>query len=122
MAQFDIISYLEGLTAFVFDRAVLTRIAMERDVSDVVDYKELTKQQKDLLLADLLFVIYTSPNYTASFTNQHGAYTKTIGSQRYDTKAEIYNVMIGIYKRYDDEKLEDLLLNSGSTVWVNESD
>lgn len=71
MAQFDIITYLEGLTAFVFDKAVLTRIAMERDVSDITDFKSLTQKQKDLLLADLLFVIYTSPNYTASQTNQH---------------------------------------------------
>lgn len=120
MAQFDIIKYLEGLTAFVFDKAVLTRIAMERDVSDVEDYKQLTAQQKDLLLADLLFVIYTAPNYTASTTFQHGAYTQTIGSQRYDTKKDIYNVMIGLYKKWDDDKLEDLLTDTDSTVWINE--
>lgn len=120
MAQFDIITYLEGLTAFVFDKAVLTRIAMERDVSDIADFKSLTQKQKDLLLADLLFVIYTSPNYTASQTNQHGAYTKTIGSQRYDTKTDIYNLMIGLYKKYDDDKLE--LVSSGGVSWINEYD
>lgn len=120
MAQFDIIKYLEGLTAFVFDRAVLTRIAMERDVSDVTDFKELTVKQKDLLLADLLFVIYTAPNYTASSTFQHGAYAQTVGSQRYDTKADIYNVMIGLYRKWDDDKLVDLEADKGTIVWVNE--
>lgn len=120
MAQIDIIQYLEGLTAFVFDKAVLTRIAVERDVMDVTDSKQLTQQQKDLMLADLLYVIYTAPNYTASFTNQHGAYTQTIGSQRYDTKKDVYNIMIGLYKKWDDPKLE--LLEANVTTWVNEYD
>lgn len=120
MSEFDIIKYLEGLTAFVFDKAVLTRIALERDVVDVTDYKQLTEQQKDLLLADLLFVIYTSPNYTASLTFQHGAYTQTVGSQRYDSKKDVYNVMIRLYKKWGDDKLEDLELETDKTVWVNE--
>lgn len=122
MGDFDIIKYLEGLTAFVFDRAVLTRIAMERDLFEVKSYKELTQQQKDLALADLLFVIYTAPNYTASQTNQHGAYAQTIGSQRYDTKKDIYNVLVGLYKKWDDDKLEELPLDTDNTVWVNEYD
>lgn len=122
MNDFDVIKYLEGLTAFVFDKAVLTRIAMERDLFDVTDYKSLTQQQKDLALADLLYVIYTAPNYTASQTNQHGAYAQTIGSQRYDTKKDIYNVMVRLYKKWDDDKLEDFPLDIDSTVWVNEYD
>ena len=122
MFEFDIIKYLEGLTAFVFDKAVLIRIAMERDLFLVEDYKDLTQKQKDLALADLLFVVYTSPNYTASFTNQHGAYTQTIGSQRYDTKKDVYNVMIRLYQKWDDDKLDFLPLDANDTVWVNEYD
>lgn len=122
MAEFDIIKYLEGLTAFVFDKAVLNRIAMERDLSSVGSYKDLTQEQKDLALADLLFVVYTSPNYTASFTNQHGAYTQTIGSQRYDTKKDVYNVMVRLYQKWNDDKLDFLPLEANDTVWVNEYD
>lgn len=120
MFEFDIISYLEGLTAFVFDRAVLNRIAMERKVTKVTDIDELTEQQKDLLFADLLFVIYTAPNYTASLTNQHGAYTQTVGSQRYDSKRDIYNVMFGLYNKWGDDKLKSIPANK--TVWVKEYD
>lgn len=122
MVDFDIIKYLEGLTAFVFDKAVLKRIAMERDLFFVEDYKDLTQKQKDLALADLLFVVYTSPNYTASFTNQHGAYTQTIGSQRYDTKKDVYNVMVRLYQKWNDDKLDFLPLEANDTVWVNEYD
>lgn len=120
MIQFDIIDYLSGLTAFAFDKAVLTRIAMERDVADITDYKELTQQQKDLCLADLLFVIYTAPNYTANMTNQHGQFIQTIGSQRYDTKKEVYNVMIGLYQKWDDPKIEEI--PSEGLQWINEND
>lgn len=106
--EFDIIKYLSGLTSFVFDKAVLERVAMERDVSSITDYKELTQKQKDLCLADLLFVIYTAPNYTANMTIQHGAFSQTVGSQRYDTKKDIYNVMLGLYKKWEDDKLEEI--------------
>lgn len=105
---FDIIKYLSGLTSFVFDKAVLERVAMERDVYEITDYKELTQKQKDLCLADLLFVIYTAPNYTANMTVQHGAFSQTIGSQRYDTKKDIYNVMVGLYKKWEDDKLGEV--------------
>lgn len=120
MTQFDVIEYLSGLTAFVFDRAVLTRIAIEREVIDVTDYKSLTEKQKELCFADLLFVIYTAPNYTASSTQQHGAFTKTIGSQRYDTKKEVYNILIGLYKKWDDPKLSEL--SNLDVQWINEYD
>lgn len=120
MAQFDIIKYLEGLTAYVFDKAVLNRIALERGVDGITDFNELTQQQKDLCYADLLFVIYVSPNYTASQTNQHGAYAQTVGSQRYDSKTDIYNIMVGLYKKWDDEKLD--IITEGSIGWVNEYD
>lgn len=120
MEDFNIIEYLEGLTSYVFDKSVLKRIAMERGVLGVTDYGMLTQQQKDLCLADLLYVIFISPNYTASLTNQHGAYSQTIGSQRYDSKTDVYNVMIGLYKKWDDDKLE--MLASGNIQWVNEFD
>ncbi len=120
MIQFNIIEYLEGLTAFVFDRAVLNRIAFERGVDSITDYSDLTQQQKDLCLADLLFVIYTAPNYTANMTQQHGAYTNTVGSQRYDTKKDIYNVMIGLYKKWNDEKVKEI--PKEGLQWINEHD
>ena len=57
MAQIDIIQYLEGLTAFVFDKAVLTRIAVERDVMDVTDSKQLTQQYSTPTNTKTAFVI-----------------------------------------------------------------
>ena len=41
MEEFDILEYLSGLTGYVFDKAVLKRIAWEREVSDVTSFDEL---------------------------------------------------------------------------------
>lgn len=118
MVQFDIIEYLSGLTGFVFDKAVLKRIAMERGVLEVIAYDELEQQQKDLLLADLLYTVYISPNSSASLTKNHGAYSQTIGSQTINDKEGIYNLMIALYRKWNDEKLEVVEEMNGSLQWL----
>ena len=116
--EFNIIEYLSGLTGFVFDKAVLKRIAMDRGVDCVTAYSELEQKQKDLLLADLLFTIYVSPNSSASLTQQHGAFSQTVGSQTINSKKEIYNTMVSIYKKWNDDKLEAVEDSNGSLQWM----
>lgn len=117
MGQFDIIRYLSGLTGFVFDRDVLERIAMDNGVAEVTSYDELEQKDKDLLLADLLFTAYVSPNTMASSTRQHGAYTYTVGSQTIQDKKGIYEMMAALYKKYGkEEKLA--LIAGGNLQWM----
>lgn len=120
--EFDIIKYLSGLLGgFVFDRATLEGIAWEREVTDVTSFDELDAQTKELLKADLAYAAYFSPNIWASSTQSHGSYTKTIGSQTiYEANRErLYNLFIGIYTKYNDEKLETLGDQSGSIQWLD---
>jgi hypothetical protein len=120
MSKFDIIEFLSGLTGYVFDKAVLKRIALERSVYDVKDYIELTTQDVDLLRADLLYTAYLSPNVWASSTNQHGSFARTVGSQTiYASEREkLYNIFYNIYKKYNDEKLEGLDNVGGTLEWL----
>lgn len=108
--NFDIIEYLSGLTSFVFDKAVLKRIALDRGVMNVTDYSELDTMTKDLLRADLLYAAYCSPNVWASYTHSHGSYSQTTGAQTIyaEEKERIYNMFTGIYRKYEDEKLEEV--------------
>lgn len=119
-AKFNIIEYLSGLTAFVFDKAILKRIALDRGVYNIVEYSDLTTQQKELLRADLLFVAYMSPNVWASSTNSHGSFTQTVGSQTVysEDKERLYNVFMGIYKKYNDEKLDEIE-TIGNLQWLD---
>ena len=108
--RFDILEYLSGLTSFVFDKAVLKRIALDRGVMSVTSYSELDNKTKDLLRADLLLAAYLSPNVWASYTHSHGSYSQTTGSQTIyiEEKERIYNMLRNIYSKYDDAKLEEI--------------
>lgn len=114
MAEFNIITYLSGMTGFTFDKAVLERIAYDRGVIDVTDYSELEQEQKDLLLADLYYVIYTSPNTTASYSVSHGSSKESVGSQTIYDKATIYNIMVELYSKWGEEDKLVLLANTSS--------
>jgi hypothetical protein len=120
MDTFDIIEYLSGITQFVFDKAVLKRIAYDRDVVNVTDYEELDDRTKDLLRADLLYTAYMSPNVWASSTNSHGSYTKSIGSQTIyaEEKERLYNTFVSIYKKYDDPILDQVEELGGDLQWL----
>ena len=119
--EFDIIEYLSGLTQFTFDKAVLKRIALDRGVAEFEDYEDLTTEQKDLLRADLLYTAYLSPNVWASSTQSHGSYTKIIGSQTIysEDKERLYNLIVGIYKKYSDDKLIEIQDNEATLQWLD---
>lgn len=121
MNDFDIIEYLSGLTQFTFDKAVLKRIALERGVAEIDDFEDLTQEQKDLLRADLLYTAYLSPNVWASSTQSHGSYTKSIGSQTMYTadKERLYNLIVGIYRKYNDDKLIEIEGNDATLQWLD---
>lgn len=119
MAQFDIITYISSLTGFAIDKSVCERIAIERGVDGVTSIGELEQKDKDLLLADLLFTIYISPNSSASITKKHGDYTQTVGSQTINDKKCIYNTMIALYKKWNDDKLEAAVELEGGLQWLD---
>lgn len=118
MAGFDIIRYMSSLTGYVFDDAVLERIALERNVAEVGSFAEITEKDKDLLTADLLFVLYTSPSQSASFSKKHGQFSMSIGSQIITDKDGIYNLMMRLYKKWEDPKAEELQEIGGGLDWM----
>ena len=121
MNEFNIIEYLSGLTGYVFDKAVLTRVAYDRGVLDVTDFEELDTKTKELLKADLLYTAYLSPSVMASSTQSHGSYTKTIGSQTIyaSEKERLYNMFYNIYSKYEDDKIEEIKSNEATLQWLD---
>ena len=121
--SFDIIDYLSGLTSFVFDKAVLNRIALDCGVADIEEYTDLTDEQKDRCKIAELEVIVYGPYQTASSTRQHGSWTETNGAQTITSKAleSIKTELRRLYKKYEeDEKLEALEDSDGVVQWINE--
>ena len=122
MAQeFDIIKYISGLLAgFVFDKATLERIALDRGVMGVTSYEELDAKTKELLKADLAYSAYYSPTVWASSTQSHGSYSKSRGSQTVadKDKERLYNIFSSVYKKYDDPVLEQVEAEESNLQWM----
>ena len=118
--KFDIIEYISGLTCYVLDKAVLKRIAMDRGVDGITEYAELDTRTKELLRADVCYTVYLSPNVIASYTHAHGSFSKTIGSQTIyaSEKERLYNTFVSIYRKYDDEKLQEIV-DSSNLQWLD---
>lgn len=118
MAVFNIIRYMSSLSGYVFDEAVLERIALERGVSEVTDFSQLTQRDKDLCLADMLLVLFTSPSQTASLSKKHGQFSQTIGSQIIYDKADLYDLMMRLYRKWGDPLAEELEDMGGGCEWI----
>ena len=122
MAQeFDIIKYISGLlSGFVFDKATLERIALDRGVIGVTSYEELDAKTKELLKADLAYSAYYSPTVWASSTQSHGSYSKSRGSQTVadNDKERLYNIFSSVYKKYDDPVLEQVEAEESNLQWM----
>ena len=119
--KFDILEYLSGLTGFVFDKAVLKRIALDRDVFYVRDYSELSTKAKELCKADLLYTVLLMLRSPARSTHSHGSFSQTIGQQIISdaNKENIRNQILGIYKKYDDAMLEEAENADSNLQWLD---
>ena len=123
MQEFDILGYLDGLTTFSFDEAVLNRVAIECGVSKVTTYEELTEEQKDR--CKIFETVVFGPYLIASSSKQHGAWSESIGSQQV-TSASLSSIkaeLRRLYKKYgEDEKLETIEEAEGVIQWIAERD
>jgi len=120
--DFDIIEYISGLTSYIFDKAIYKRIALERGVSDVTSFDDLDTKSKDLLLADVLYVAYMSPKQSASISLTHGSNKKSVGGQTTGNTTDLYDIIKGIYTKYEDDKLELVTRGDGTLNWINIDD
>lgn len=121
--KFDIIDYLSGLTAYVFDVSVLRRVAMDNGVAEVREYNELDAEQIDRCKMSLLETLVLAPSQSASQTNKHGEYQMQTGSQMLTdkTREAIKAELRMLYRRYgEDERLQTLDSADTTMEWITE--
>lgn len=121
MGSYSIIDYMAGLTGYSLDRQVLQRIAVDRHIHAELCPTDLTQRQKDLLLADILFVIYMSPNSLPSRSHQHGQFSMSVGQQTLGNRQDAFDMMRRLYAKWGDDKL-DLVPDTSAIEWVEEHD
>lgn len=118
---FNIIDFIAGLYPYVFDIAVLRRVAYDCGVIEIIEYSELTEEQKDRCRIALLETLVLNPYQTASQTSKHGEWQEQTGSQMTTAKniESIKNELKRLYNKYgEDEKLEQLESETANLEWM----
>lgn len=118
MAEFNIVKWLKNRIGYEIATEKVEGVILERGLQDITEYSQLTQQDRDLLLADTLFLLLTSPTQTASKSWSSGGTSLSIGAQMLTGKSEFYNMMMGIYKKYDDPKLSIAETLGGGVQWL----
>jgi hypothetical protein len=108
-----VLEWLEASTMYSsFTEKNFVKIAMDRGIdpsSDVYDETVITKRERDLMTADLIYTaVLLRPSNTASLSQSHNGYQKTIGSEQDFYQDDKIQYAIRIYKKYGDEKVGDL--------------
>lgn len=108
-----VLEWLESSTMYSsFTENNFVKIALDRGIdpnADVYDESVVTKKDRDLMSADLIYsAVLFRPSDTASLSQSHNGYQKTIGQEKdyyQDTKIKY---AIGIYELYGDERAATL--------------
>ena len=108
-----VLEWLEASNMYSsFEKKHYMRIALDRGIdpmADVYDDTQVSKRDRDLMDADIIYyAVLKRPSNTASLSQSHNGYQKTIGSEQDFYQDDKIQYAIRIYKRYGDEKGDDL--------------
>ena len=106
-----VLEWLKKSTRYSFEEGTFEKIALDRRCNpqdDVYD-DNVTKRQKELMTADIIFTaVLLSPSNTASLSQSHNGFQKVIGQEQDFYQDEKIKYAIRIYKLYDDERADIL--------------
>ena len=107
-----VLEWLSKGTRYSFEMGTFEKIALDRGCNpsdDVYDETKVTKRQRELMTADIIFTaVLLSPSNTASMSQSHNGYQKTIGQEQDFYQDEKIKYAIRIYQIYGDERAEIL--------------
>ena len=106
-----VLEWLKKSTRYSFEEGIFEKIALDRGCNpqDDVYGDNVTKRQKELMTADIIFTaVLLSPSNTASLSQSHNGFQKVIGQEQDFYQDEKIKYAIRIYKLYDDERADIL--------------
>lgn len=106
-----VLEWLVASTRYTFDEQTFVKIALDRgcNPSDDVYGANVTKEQRELMTADIIFTaVLLSPSSTPSLQQSHNGYQKTIGSETDYYQDDKIQYAIRIYNTYNDDRAETL--------------
>lgn len=105
-----VLEWLKDSTGFSnFSEGNFVKIALDRECNPMDDVygTNVTKRQRELMTADIIFTrVFLMPSSTPSLSQSHNGYQKTIGQEQDLNLKEKIKYAIQIYRVYGDEKAE----------------
>ena len=102
-----VFEWLKASTRYTFEDETFKKIALDREcnLEEDVYGESVSKRQRELMTADIIFTaVLLSPSNTASISQSHNGYQKTIGQEQDFYQDEKIKYAISIYRLYDDER------------------
>lgn len=103
-----VLEWLKASTRYSFEEQNFIKIALDRGCDpsdDVYDENVVTKQQRELMTADIIFTaVLLSPSNTASLSQSHNGYQKSIGQEQDFYQDDKIKYAIRIYNKYEDDR------------------
>ena len=104
-----VLEWLGKKTRYSFSEGNLEVIATDRGISPSADISTVSEKMRNLMQADIIFTaVLLSPSNTASLSQSHNGYQKTIGQEQDFNQGEKIKYALLIYKMYDDKRAEIL--------------
>ena len=107
-----VLEWLEKKTRYSFTEGKFEVLARDRGLepTDDVYGEKVDRRLRELMEADIIFTaVLLSPSNTASLSQSHNGYQKTIGQEQDFYQNDKIKYAIGIYQKYDDDKAEILM-------------
>lgn len=106
-----VLDWLKAGTRYSFDEQTFVKLAYDRDLDPDTDFSDIPiedrQRYKDLLSADVIFTaVLLSPSNTASISESHNGYQRTIGQEQDFYQNDKIKYAISIYEKYGDERAE----------------
>lgn len=104
-----VLEWLKASTRYSFEEQNFIKIALDRECDPDEDVYAVSKRQRELMTADIIFTaVLLSPSNTASLSQSHNGYQKSIGQEQDFYQDEKIKYAIRIYNIYSDERAEIL--------------
>ena len=101
-----VLEWLKASTRYSFEEQNFIKIALDRQCNpddDVYDESLVSKRQRELMTADIIFTaVLLSPSNTASLSQSHNGYQKSIGQEQDFYQDDKIKYAIRIYNKYDE--------------------
>lgn len=102
-----VLEWLQASTRYTFEEKTFRKIAIDRECDPDWDVygDAVTKKQRELMTADIIFTaVLLSPSNTASLSQSHNGYQKTVGQEQDFYQDEKIKYAINLYRIYNDER------------------